>query len=157
MNGLAVEHRLKGRAISEDLAKDLYTRSLQGNVAIVTDNPIVMLSLVRKQWLKPEWHLRRERSSTLNADKILELTNQIARMQVIRFTAKSPRDEPMCDVQFATVRDFLVWPPEANCRTLYVTSPITNEQLYLITSWMRESALAVVYSPCEYLPKHYCP
>jgi len=144
MQGLYIEHRLKGSStISEDLAKHLYTRALQGNVAIVTDSPVAMLSAVRKQWLKIERHLRRERSSTLNANKILELTHQIARMQTIRFTAKAPRDDPMGDVQFATVEDWMAWPPE--CRTLYVTCQITNEQLHLVTSWMREGGVVVVY------------
>lgn len=146
MNGLSVEHRLKGSsAISEDLAKHLCIRAVHGSATVVTDNPVVMLSLVRKQWLKLERHLRRERSSTLNARKILELTDQIARMQAMRFTAKPPRDEPMSDVQFATIRGFLVWPPEANCRTLYVTSPVTNEQLHIITSWTREGGVVIVY------------
>ena len=146
MNGLYIEHRLKGSStISEDLAKHLYTRALQGNAAIVTDNPAAMLSSVRKQWLKIERHLRRERSSTLNASRILELTHQITRMQTIRFTARPPSDDPVGDVQFATVEDFVVWPPEANCTTLYVTTPVTNEQLHLMTSWMREGGVVVVY------------
>lgn len=144
MNGLYIEHRLKGSStISEDLAKHLYARTLQGNAAVVTDNPVAMLSSVRKQWLKIERHLRRERSSTLNANKILELTHQITRMQTIRFTARLPRDDPMGDVLFATIQDFVGWPPE--CRTLYVTCPVTNEQLHLVTSWMREGGLVVAY------------
>ena len=144
MNGLYIEHRAKGSStISEDLAKHLYTRALQGNAAVVTDNPVAMLSSVRKQWLKIERHLRRERSSTLNASKILELTHQITRMQTIRFTAKPPKDDPMGDVQFATIEDWMAWPPE--CRTFYVTTSITSEQLHLVTSWMREDGVVVIY------------
>ena len=146
MHGLYIEHRSKGSSpISEDLAKHLYTRALQGNAAIVTDNPLALLSVIRKQWLKIERHLRRERSSTLNASKILELTHQITRMQTIRFTAKPPKEEAGGDVQFATVEDWIAWPPEANCMTLYVTTQITNEQLHLITGWMRESGVVVIY------------
>lgn len=146
MQGLYIEQRYKGSStISEDLAKHLYIRALQGNVAIVADNPVALLSAVRKQWLKIERHLRRERSSTLNASKILELTHQITRMQTMRFTAKPPSDEPMGDVQFATIQEFLAWPPEASCRTLYITTPITNEQLHLITGWIRGGGLVVIY------------
>jgi len=99
MNGLYIERRLKGSStISEDLAKHLYTRASQGNAVVVADNPVAMISSVRKQWLKIERHLRRERSSTLNASNILELTHQITSMQTIRFTARSPADDPMGDV-----------------------------------------------------------
>lgn len=142
MNGLHIEHRLKGSStISEDLAKHLYTRALQGSVAVVTDNPVAMLSSVRKQWLKIERHLRRERSSTLNAGNILKLTHQLTWMQTIRFTAKTPCDDLMGEVQFATIEGFVAWPPE--CRMLYVTTPITNEQLHLVTSWMRYGGVVV--------------
>lgn len=148
VNGLYIENRHKGSStISEDLAKHLYTRALQGNAAVVTDNPVAMLSSVRKQWLKIERHLRRERSSTLNASKILELTHQITRMQTIRFTAKAPRDDPMGDVEFATLEDFVVWAPE--CRTLYVTCAVTSEQLHLVTGWMPKNGLVVVYEADE--------
>lgn len=144
MHGQYVEHRQRGSStISEDLTKHLYTRVMQGNVAIVAENPVAMLAAVRKRWLAIERHLRRERSSTLNAAKILELTHEITRAQTIRFTAKPPADDPMGEVQFATIEDFIAWPPQ--CRTLYVTCLITNEQLHLVTSWMREGGLVVVY------------
>lgn len=144
MHGLYVEHRLKGSStISEDLTKHLYTRVMQGNVAVVAENPTAMLATVRKRWLMIERHLRRERSSTLNAAKILELTHEITRAQTIRFTARPPANDPMGDVQFATIEDFIVWPPQ--CRTLYVTYPMANEQLYLVTGWMREGGLVVTY------------
>jgi len=48
-------------------------------------------------------------------------------MQTIRFTARLPKDEPEGDILFATIQDFLAWPPEASCRTLYVTTRITKE------------------------------
>ena len=92
---------------------------MQGSVAVVAKNPVAMFAAVRKRWLTIERHLWRERSSTLNTSKILELTHQLTRMQTIHFTAKSPSDDPMGDVQFAIIEDFVAWPPE--CRTLYVT------------------------------------
>ena len=144
MHGLYVEHRLKGSStISEDLTKHLYTRVMQGNVAIVAENPVAMLSAVRKRWLKTERHLRRERSSTLNAAKILELTHEITRAQTIRFTARPPADDPMGDVHIATIQDFILFPPM--CRTLYVTHVIAKEQLHLVTSWMPKESLIVIY------------
>ena len=144
MHGLYREDRHPGSSpISQDLAKHLYTRMLCGKVAIVTEKPGTMLAAVRKQWMNVERRIRRERSSTLDARKILELTYQLPRFQTLVFTAKRPLEEPRADVQFATIEDFLEWPPQ--CRTLYVACPIKLEQLHMVTSWMPPHSLVVVY------------
>jgi hypothetical protein len=144
MHGLYVEHRLKGSStVSEDLVKHMYTRMLQGSVAIVAGNPLAMLSVVRKRWLKIERQLRRQRSSTLDARRILEVTQEIIRVQTLKFTAKPLADDPIGDVHVATIQDFVLFPPM--CRTLYVTHTITTEQLHLVTSWMPKGGLVVVY------------
>jgi len=65
-------------------------------------------------------------------------------MQTLRFSAKWSMDiyEP-ADVYMATIEQLLAWAPEGNCRTVYVTCEVTTEQLYVITSMMREGALIV--------------
>lgn len=144
MHGLYREQRFAGSApVSRDLAKHLYTRMMCGKVAIVTDKPASMLAAVRKQWMQIERQLRRERSSTLDATRILELTYEIPRMQSMVFTAKAPIDEPQADVLFATAADFLRWPPQ--CRTMYVACPVELEVLHQITAWMVVHGLVVVY------------
>ena len=144
MHGLYREQRYAGSApISRNLAKHLYTRMMCGKVAVVTDKPASMLAAVRKQWMQIERQLRRERSSTLDATRILELTYEISRMQSIVFTAKAPIDEPQADVLFATAADFLKWPPQ--CRTMYVTCTVELEVLHQITAWMGVHGLVVMY------------
>ncbi|HEX7963960.1 MAG TPA: hypothetical protein VF466_05230 [Candidatus Saccharimonadales bacterium] len=146
MHGLYREQRFAGSApVSRDLAKHLYTRMMCGKVAVVTDKPASMLAAVRKQWMQIERQLRRERSSTLDATRILELTYEIPRMQSMVFTAKAPIDEPQADVLFATADDFLKWPPQ--CRTMYVTCAVELEVLYQITAWMAVHGLVVMYAP----------
>ena len=144
MHGLYIEHRLKGSStVSEDLVKHMYTRVLQGDVAIVAEHPVSMLSVIRKRWLKIERQLRRQRSSTLDSRRILEVTQELIRVQTLKFTAKKPVDDPVGNVQMATVEDFMVFPPQ--CRTMYVTYRITIEQLHLVTSWMPQGGLVVIY------------
>lgn len=144
MYGLYREQRYAGSApISRDLTKHLYTRMRCSKVAIVTDKPTAMLAAVRKQWLEIERKLRRERSSTLDATRILELAHEIAQMQSMRFTAKPPIDEPRGDVLFATAEDLLAWPPQ--CKTMYVTCPVELEVLHQITAWMPIHSLVVIY------------
>lgn len=144
MVGLYREERLKGSAsISLDVAKHLYARSLCGKVAIVAERPQVFLPALRKQWIKLERTVRHERSSTLDPCRLLGFVHELPRIQALKFTAKPPIDEPRADVQIATVEQLLEWAPQ--CRTLYVTYPITNEQLHLITAWMPKGGLVVIY------------
>jgi len=144
VTGLFVEERMAGSSpIAQDVVKHLYARSLCGKVAIVAERPVVFLSALKKQWMKIERQLRHERSSTLNPTRLLEFTHELPRIQTLSFTAKPPIDEPRADVQIATVEQFLEWAPQ--CRTMYVTCGVTNEQLHLITAWMPKHSLVVVY------------
>ncbi len=144
MHGLYREHRHAGSApVSQDLAKHLYTRMMYGKVGIVAERPATMLPALRKQWLKLQRRVRRERSSTLDAARILELSQQLACMQSMTFTAKAPIDEPTADVLVATIDDLLRWPPQ--CRTMYVTCNVELEKLHLVTSWMPRHSLVVIY------------
>lgn len=129
---------------TKDLVRHMYTRMNCGKIVIVAENPVVFLSALRKQWIKFTHKVQRERSSTLNSILILELTKNINRMQSMKFTAKWPTDDYPADVSVATIEQLLQWPPEANCRTLYVTCAVTNEQLHLITAWMAKKSLLVI-------------
>lgn len=144
MHGLYREHRYAGSApVSQDLAKHLYTRMMCGKATIVAERPAVMLPALRKQWLKLQQKVKRERSSTLDASRILELSQQLARMQSMTFTAKAPIDEPRADVLIATINDLLRWPPQ--CRTMYITCNVELEKLHMVTSWMPKHSLVVIY------------
>lgn len=144
MLGLYREERVViNEPLARDIARHLYTRINCGKVAIVTEEPIVMLANLRKQWVRLQRQVARERSSTLDATRILELTNALARMLSMRFTVRPPIDEPQADVLIATVDQFLQWAPV--CRTMYATCPIEKEKLYMITAWMTRRSLVVMY------------
>lgn len=128
---------------TKDLARHIYTRMSCGKIVIVAENPVVFLSALRKQWIKFTHKVQRERSSTLDSILILELAKNINRMQSMRFTAKWPANDYPADVSIATIERLLQWPPEANCRTLYITCAVTSEQLHLITAWMAKRSLVV--------------
>jgi len=88
--------------------------------------------------------VQRERSSTLDAVLIAELTRTIIRMQSLLFSIKWPPDERdgyIADVYLVTVQNALRWPPEADCATLYIIAPMTAEQLYAVTAWMRRGVV----------------
>lgn len=145
MYQLFVEERPQsGGGMSGDLAKHLSGRILRGKVVIVCDNPQALMSAVRKQWLKICRQVQRERASTLDTTKVLELVDMLGRMEALRFSAKPPSEEIEADVSFATVEQLLAWAPM--CHTLYVTLEINTEQLHLITAWMPKGGLVVTYN-----------
>lgn len=73
MNDLYVELRDTTSATSWDIARHLFARQLNGNVAVVADNPVALLSAVKKQWARLERQVQRERASTLDATRIWAL------------------------------------------------------------------------------------
>ncbi len=143
MHELKVLHHSSRGSLSRDLAEQIRDRGMQGKVAIVTDRPIVLLSAARKQWYKLMRRAQRERSSTLDALKIVKLTQQIAWMQSLRFTAAAPDDLLEVDVTFATAEDFVRIPPV--CRTIYVIYEFEKEKLHMLTSWMPRGGTVVIY------------
>lgn len=146
MHGLYIEQRsLNGKTLlSWDLAHHIYARGMQGKVAVVAEKPVELLAATKKQWFKLMRQVQRERSSTLNAVRVGELTRQIAWMQNLSFSAKPPDDLLEADITFAQADDFVEVPPQ--CSTIYVTYHFKLEKLHMLTSWMPMGALVVIYS-----------
>ncbi len=143
MNQLSVLYRELRGSLAKDLAEEILERGLYGKIAIVTAEPVILLSATRKQWLKLIRRAQRDRSSTLDAAKIAKLSQQIAWMQSCRFSAKVPDDLLEAYVTFARAEDFRRVPPI--CQTLYVAYEFEREKLHMLTSWMPKSSLVVIY------------
>ncbi|SRR6266568_9313220 len=144
MNGLKNEERTLGNtSLSADIAKHIAGRPPFGSVIVVSKQPTTLLASVRRQWLHIMRQTQRERASTLKADYILELTQKIAAMQRVRFSAKSPAEDPFATVLFATVEQLLEFAP--GCQTMYVAAPTEKETLHKITSFMPEGGVVVIY------------
>lgn len=145
MHGLIrEENSFSANPSTKDLARHLYTRITCGKAVIVADNPSSLLPALRKQWLKLMRKVQRERASTLNAERIYELSEVVTHMQNLRFsTAWPPDGYKPADVYIATIDELLRWAPEAECRTVYVTCEVELEELYRITAWMVKNSLIV--------------
>lgn len=145
MHSLYVERRsLYGKTpLCRDLAHHIYLNNVRGKVAIVANKPLELLSVTKKQWHILIRQLRRERSSTLDRTRIAELSQQIIRMENLKFTAKPPKDLLEADITFATAESFVRVPPE--CPTVYVTYAFEKEKLHMLTSWMPRSGRVIIY------------
>lgn len=143
MHGLIREENSFGaNPGTKDLVRHLYTRMFCGKIVIVAANPVALLPALRKQWLKLARKNKKELASTLNAVRIYELNELITRMLTLQFTIKWPAIDYPADIYIVTVEQLLEWAPE--CRTLYVTCEITQEELHLGTSWMSKSSLIII-------------
>ncbi len=142
-NGLTVEHRHSGVALSVDLASHISRRCFKGTVAIVASHPQALMSSVRKQWLRLIRLAQREKAGTLNRQHKDKLDETIRVMQTVSFTAKDPADEPLAYVSFATAEQFIAVAPI--CVTLYITAPVTKLDQHMLASWMRPGGVVVIY------------
>lgn len=143
MHGLRVENMPPRRGLSHDLARHICNDSLPGKIVIVTDKPLSLMSATRKQWLHLIRRVEIERARVLNAKQREEFSDQIRWMNSLRFTAKPPTDLLEADVTFATVERLVLYAPD--CATMYVACDIPREMLHIITSWMPQRGLVVIY------------
>jgi hypothetical protein len=143
---------------ASDLARHLLPRQHLGKTVVVCDKPVIMMSLTRKYWLKLLRTLLRERSSTLNVEKILQLTYDVTHMQHMGFAAKPFYANPEADVFFVAPDQIGQLPPQ--CFSLYVVDAPASEQFNNAIAQLPEKALVIDYSGAPaianapLLPKH---
>lgn len=129
--------------LSKELAYEIQERCIYGNVAVVTDKPVALMSSVRKQWLRLIRLAERERASTLNHARKYELDQSIWRMRNASFTAQDPAHDPVAYVSFASAEQFRQFPPM--CSTLYIVGPTEKLKIHMLVSWMPRNGRVVVY------------
>lgn len=138
---LREEHSLGSQASTKILARHLYTRTRCGRVVIITDNPISLHSALRRQWLKLSRKVFKEQASTLNAQRIQELSNVVCFMQNLIFSTDWPPDDN-AGVYIISPYQVLRYAPD--CRTMYVTCKMELEDIHKATAWMDRKSLVVL-------------
>jgi len=130
-------------SLAADIMRHMHARQHLGKVVIVSDNPVIMLSACRKQWLKLSRTIQKQRATTLNADKILKYTHTITRMQRMEFTSKPPIETPECDVFCIPPNQLDTIPP--HCLSIYVTTNLSAGQVGLLVKHLLREALVIDY------------
>lgn len=126
-----------------DVMRHLHTRQHLGKAVIITDQPAGIVGSARKQWLKLSRTLQRQRSSTINADKILKYTHGITRMQRMRFSGKTPLEEPEADVYFLHPNQLSIMP--VHCWSMYLLCPLDPKTALNALYQLPQQALVVDY------------
>lgn len=141
MDDLIIEQGSFGANPSpKDLARHLFTRMSCGKVVIIAENPEVMKAVLRKQWLKLARKVQRERSSTLNATRLLRLGDMAIRMQSVKFQLNDERNGDIFIISAERLYAFTT-----GYRTLYITCHFEPEFLEA----MRRKTLGGVIIICR--------
>ncbi|WP_131803924.1 hypothetical protein [Pseudofrankia sp. BMG5.36] len=90
-----------------------------------------------------EAELRREETSTMDGIRKVELTRELSRMGHRKFSTERELYTDDAAVSFALGREAFDLP--VVCRTLYVACPVNDSALHLLTRWVAEHGLIVVY------------
>jgi hypothetical protein len=130
--------------MSLDLTRHLPRRLSVGPAVIVTDRPAVMLSVVRKRWMKIVREVALQHASTLDPSKKAGLQLELDHLRSRRFTFKTFRELPTADCFFicpTQLREAL--PPYYP--TLYITTWLSAESLLAAVSNLPLRGLIVIY------------
>lgn len=146
-SGYFVEKRkLTHAEIAADIARHLQVRQLLGRAIVVTERSPVLLSAVRRQWMKIIDALKREQSRTLNMALKTELSVQLEAMQELQFTSKDPERFPDADVYFVEAEEASKLPND-NYHTVYICTDLENASN--VVSRLKPGCVVVQYQRDE--------
>lgn len=131
-------------AISLDLSRHLPRRAMVGPVAILTNNPTVLLSVIKKRWAKIIHEVERQYSSTLDHRKKEGLRRELERLHGFSFAAafslKAAAANP--DILFVNPEQLTAY---ENFMTIYLTLPLPHKELARLTTFVQPGGLLVLY------------
>ena len=142
-----------------DVARHLRARQHLGTAVVICDKPVTAMSVTKKYWLKLARNLQKERASTLNVERILQLTHDITRMHHTEFAAKPYEESPHADVFFVTPDRVGELPPR--CYSLYILEDVDQATIARCIEQLPNRSLVIDYthSPAvqhaPLLPKHH--
>jgi hypothetical protein len=129
------------KKLTLDLARHLPRRAAVGPIAIITDRPTVLLSVLKKRWTILIREVQRQYSSTLQTGKKEGLRRELIRLQNYQFAVASKRQFDS-DIVVMTVDDVL--PDDMFC-TIYLTIPLSYERLLPVTEHLPMGGFLVTY------------
>jgi hypothetical protein len=124
--------------VSLDLTRHLPPRALMGPAAIITERPLVLLSVVKKRWSRLVYEAERQYASTLNRLKRKRIQEELARLRTYTFGANSLKG---VDILFLASGQLL---PDTTYPTIYLHMPEVTHLPYVI-SHLTVGGLLVVY------------
>jgi hypothetical protein len=130
--------------IIRDIAYTLYAYLPDGKIVIAANRPLSLLSPLRREWLKLIRQLQIKRSSTLNAKHIIQLSEQLTKMQSLKFALGSSLKKQDADVLIVTSLSEL---KEGSCiEAFYSIDQWNDVTLDQLKSKMSDNGQIILYS-----------
>lgn len=127
-----------------------YHRFLHGKALVVTNEPELFLKVAQKRWVSIMQHLQQERAHTVDADRLLDLTHAITRMQQMNITAESPHENPGAHIWCITNRKLLATELPRTCRTIYLQNTLSEDGQEQLMDLLQPHSLVVSFTDTPY-------
>ncbi|MGD8374196.1 MAG: hypothetical protein PVI21_05085 [Candidatus Woesebacteria bacterium] len=138
--------KISNKLLCKEIANHLKFRQHLGKAIVVCETPSTLLGTTRKQWLKLARSVQNERSATINAERLLRLTNAITHMHKMQFIAKTPMQSQNAHVYFIDPKDLEEAILPVNTYSFYITCPINKELLNHCIEQLPSNAMIVDFS-----------
>ena len=126
---------------SYDLLQHLPRRLQVGRALVVCDQPAILLSVIKKRWMKLIRDLEKQRSCTLDKRKRAVFGRELARLETCLLTSKE-RLAAKADALFVSAEPL----PAGSYHTLYILMPIAPQDLPAYVRRVERGGLLVVYT-----------
>ena len=135
--------KLNGRQVSDALTNDYASQSIPGATVVVTDRPYILLSVVRKRWLKRLRKMRIQRAQFLAGPEANQLTSRILALETLQFIAGHTANRPKANLTFIAAKEIIQ--SEVTYRVMYITCTLPNLMLKSLISRMPPDGLVIIY------------
>lgn len=126
------------------------SRFLYGKALIITDDPTTFLKAARKKWSSLMQTNQEERTHTFDADRLLQLTHAITRMQQMTLAADPPHEYPAAHCWIALPETLTKTELPRTCRTVYITAELTEAEHASLDDLLPGHSLVVDFAKNEW-------
>jgi len=127
-----------------DIVRRLYARLELGKAIVVADEPLSIQALMQRHWSRLTQKLQTKRGNSHETAVILDITDEIIKMQALRFSTQPPFESPQNDVFIMNPESLEDILPE--CSTILVLSKVNQETLADAATCLRPDGIVVCYN-----------
>lgn len=138
--------KISNKLLCKEIANHLKFRQHLGKAIVVCEKPATLLGTTRKQWLKLARSVQNERSATINAERLLRLTNAITHMHRMQFIAKTPMHAQNAHIYFVEPKDLTDAILPVNTYSFYITCTMDKSLISHCVEQLPSNAMVVDFS-----------
>lgn len=130
-------------ALASHIAEHWQSRHLYGKALFICDSPAELTKLLRKRWTSVMQSIQQERTHTIDADKLLNITHTITRMQQMIIADTPPHSFPAAHFWLVQVTQLASIELPRSCHTIYIATSLPTHMKELLVSVLPAHSLIV--------------